>query len=238
MAFRSTKIMINVKRYRFVIFSLNSYDDAKILLEKMGGPEVPEEWKGGIKGITYSLGGVMNPPDMKVKLSTHNYFGTVKNSNILGYIQGSVEPDRYVFLSNHRDAWGYGSVDPSSGTAQLMEVARIFGTLLKQGWQPRRTIILASWAADEYGIEGSNEWVYHHLSKLMQRTVGLVNTDICVSGPICKPQTSPVLKDITINALKMADDPTTEGSRKYYEFWDDWTNQVACKLIAFTSALL
>ena len=149
----------------------------------------------------------------------------MKSSNVLGYIKGAIEPDRYVFLSNHRDAWGYGSVDPSSATAQLMEVARSFGSLLKSGWRPRRTIVLASWAAEESGLEGSYEWVYHHTAKLMSRTVGLVNTDICVSGPIAKPQASPVLKDIVINALKMADDPTTEGSRKYYEFWDEWTNQ-------------
>ena len=116
-------------------------------------------------------------------------------------------------------------MDPSSATAQLMEVARSFGSLLKSGWRPRRTIVLASWAAEESGLEGSYEWVYHHTAKLMSRTVGLVNTDICVSGPIVKPQASPVLKDIVVNALKMADDPTTEGSRKYYEFWDEWTNQ-------------
>ena len=70
------------------------------------------------------LVGSMKTPGFKVKLSTHNYFGNVKSSNVIGYVRGAVEPDRYVLLSNHRDAWGYGSVDPSSGTAQLMEVAR------------------------------------------------------------------------------------------------------------------
>ncbi len=191
----------------------------------MAGDPVPEDWKGQINNITYRLGGEMTS-GRKVKLSTHNYFGTVKSSNVLGYIRGSVEPDRYVFLSNHRDAWGYGSVDPSSGTAQLMEVARTFGNLLSKNWRPRRTIVLASWAAEEYGLEGSYEWVSQKISKLMQRSVGLVNTDICVSGPIVKPQASPVLKDIVINALKQADDPTTEGNRKYFEFWHEWTNQV------------
>ena len=134
-------------------------------------------------------------------------------------------------LSNHRDAWGYGSVDPSSATAQLMEVVRTFAKLKRDGWRPRRTIIFASWAAEEYGLEGSYEWVNQHVSKLMQRTVGLVNTDICVSGSIVKPQASPVLKDSVLNALKMADDPTTEGPRKYYEFWDEWTNQVQILII-------
>ena len=207
------------------------YDDAKVLLDKMGGDEVSPEWRGNITGITYRLGGVMEPSAFKVRLSTHNHFGNVKSSNILGYIKGSTEPDRYVFLSNHRDAWGYGAVDPSSGTAQLMEVARSFGNLLKSGWRPRRTIVLASFAAEESGLEGSHEWVHHHTAKLMSRTVGLVNTDICVSGPIVKPQASPVLKDIVINALKMADDPTTEGSRKYYEYWDEWTNQDKSKRV-------
>lgn len=114
------------------------YDDARILLEKMGGDPVPSDWQGKIQGLTYRLGGQMNPPEFKVRLSTHNYADTVKSSNVLGYIRGAVEPDRYVLLSNHRDAWGYGSVDPSSGTAQLMEVARSLGNLLKQNWRPRR----------------------------------------------------------------------------------------------------
>ena len=35
----------------------------------MGGDLVPEEWKGGIKNISYALGGVMNPPEFKVRLS-------------------------------------------------------------------------------------------------------------------------------------------------------------------------
>ena len=69
------------------------------------------------------------------------------------------------------------------------------------------------------------EFVYQHTAKLMHRTVGLVNTDICVSGPIVKPQASPVLTDSLIKALKMADNPNyPDGPKKYYEFWDQWTN--------------
>ena len=127
-------------------------------------------------------------------------------------------------LSNHRDAWGYGSVDPSSATAQLMEVVRSFGKLKNEGWRPRRTIIFASWAAEEYGLEGSYEWVYQHLTKVMHRTVGMVNTDICVSGPVVKPQSSPVLRDIVVESLKHSSDPTSDKERSYYEYWDEWTN--------------
>ena len=71
---------------------------------------------------------------------------------------------------------------------------------------------------------GSTEWVQHHTSKLMQRTVGLVNTDICVSGPIVRPQSSPVLADSFVRALKIADNPTESEHTNYYDFWYNWIN--------------
>ena len=88
---------------------------------------------------------------------------------MIGIIRGSVEPDRYVVIGNHRDAWGYGAVDPSSGTCSMMEIARVLGALARTGWRPRRTIIFASWASEEYGSLGSNEWVYDKVHKLMNR---------------------------------------------------------------------
>ena len=41
--------------------------------------------------------------------------------------------DRYVILGNHRDAWGFGAADPSSGTAQLLETVHVLGDFKKQG---------------------------------------------------------------------------------------------------------
>ncbi len=35
------------------------YDDAKMFLEKMGGPASPESWRGKIEGVEYRLGGEM-----------------------------------------------------------------------------------------------------------------------------------------------------------------------------------
>lgn len=42
--------------------------------------------------------------------------------NVIGVFEGAEEPDRYVILGNHRDAWTFGAVDPNSGTAALIEV--------------------------------------------------------------------------------------------------------------------
>ena len=86
----------------------------------------------------------------------------------MGIIRGSVEPDRYVMLGNHRDAWGYGDVDPSSGTTMLLEVARVLGAKVKSGnWRPRRTIMFLSWGAEEFGLMGSREFVEDFLFKMV-----------------------------------------------------------------------
>ena len=72
--------------------------------------------------------------------------------NVFAIIRGSEEPDRYVLLGNHRDAWTYGAVDPNSGTAVLLDIARRYALMMRQGWQPRRTIVLCSWDAEEFGM--------------------------------------------------------------------------------------
>jgi N-acetylated-alpha-linked acidic dipeptidase len=60
--------------------------------------------------------------------------------NVVATIRG--ETDETVIIGNHRDAWAYGAVDPSSGSAVLMEVARGLSSLRAQGWVPRRTLKL------------------------------------------------------------------------------------------------
>ncbi len=57
-----------------------------------------------------------------------------------------------MILGNHRDAWVYGAVDPNSGTASLLEVARGLAALVQAGWKPLRTIVLCSWDGEEYGL--------------------------------------------------------------------------------------
>ena len=49
-------------------------------------------------------------------------------------------------------AWVLGATDPSSGTVSILEVIRGLGILLKKGWRPLRTIVLASWDAEEVSI--------------------------------------------------------------------------------------
>ena len=201
------------------------YADARKLLEVMGGPEVPEAWRGGLPGLTYRFGPGTNDTShrgWKVRLVTHNYLKDVVDTNVIGVIRGEEEPDRYVLFSNHRDAWGYGASDPSSGTAALMETARVLGNLHKStGWRPRRTIVFASWAAEEYGMMGSIEFVHHHIQKIMDRAVAIINVDLCVFGDILAPQASPIVKDVFLEAIK-AVPSTVDPSQSYYEFLEGY----------------
>ena len=84
-------------------------------------------------------------------------------------------------MGNHRDAWVFGAVDPNSGTASMLEVGRGYGELLKKGWTPKRTIILCSWDAEEYGLIGSTEWVEENADELREKAVAYLNVDAAVS---------------------------------------------------------
>ncbi|MDG6146427.1 M28 family peptidase, partial [Lactococcus formosensis] len=73
-------------------------------------------------------------------------------------INGSAHPDQWVISGNHRDAWVFGGVDPSSGSTVLMETARVLGSLAQSGFRPARSIVLASWDAEEFALASSTEW--------------------------------------------------------------------------------
>ena len=102
---------------------------------------------------------------------------------VIGRINGSVSPDEWVIAGNHRDAWLYGGVDPSSGSAVLMEMARALGSLARNGMRPRRTIILASWDAEEFALTSSTEWGEEHERELRDKAIAYLNVDAAVSGP-------------------------------------------------------
>ncbi|MBN3300977.1 FOLH1 carboxypeptidase, partial [Amia calva] len=159
------------------------YDDAIKYLRIMGGPEVASAWRGKLN-VTYRLGPGFAEPhkNSKIKLYVQTYNERRMTKNVIGYIRGQYEPDRYVVLGSHRDAWVFGAVDPSSASAALMELSRAFGKLLEDGWRPRRSIVLCSWGAEEYGLIGSTEWIEELIQIIGTRAVAYLNVDIAVEG--------------------------------------------------------
>ena len=130
-----------------------SYDAAKPILEALGGPNVPTGWQGGLP-LAYHVG--PGPAEVHFRIEMDYQIRTIWN--VIATIKGEVEPDRWVMIGNHRDAWVYGAVDPGSGTAATLEMCRALGAAVKNGWKPRRTLVYASWDAEEYGLVGSTEW--------------------------------------------------------------------------------
>ncbi|XP_011543010.1 aminopeptidase NAALADL1 isoform X3 [Homo sapiens] len=168
------------------------FQDARDLLCNLNGTLAPATWQGAL-GCHYRLGPGFRPDgdfpaDSQVNVSVYNRLELRNSSNVLGIIRGAVEPDRYVLYGNHRDSWVHGAVDPSSGTAVLLELSRVLGTLLKKGtWRPRRSIVFASWGAEEFGLIGSTEFTEEFFNKLQERTVAYINVDISVFDPLTRP---------------------------------------------------
>jgi N-acetylated-alpha-linked acidic dipeptidase len=150
-----------------------SYADAQPLLAALTGRVAPEGWRGGL-GITYHIG----PGPAKVHLKVKSNWEPLKPLyNVIAKIPGATNPDEWVIRGNHHDAWVNGAEDPVSGMVAVLEEARAFGELLKQGWKPKRTIILCAWDGEEPGLLGSTEWAEEHIDELRAHAVAYINSD-------------------------------------------------------------
>ncbi|CAN9511561.1 unnamed protein product [Ophioblennius macclurei] len=208
-----------------------SADDAVNLLKHMGGLTPPSTWKGGLN-VSYRTGpgfldGVSKNRKVRMNIYTNNQVTRIYN--VIGKIKGALEPDRYVILGGHRDAWVFGGIDPMSGAAVVHETVRSAGSLLSKGWRPRRTIIFASWDAEEFGLLGSTEWAEDNAKVLQERAVAYINADSAIEGMYtlrvdCTPSLHTLVYDLT---KQIASPEEGEEGVSLYDSWhkrDNWTN--------------
>jgi N-acetylated-alpha-linked acidic dipeptidase len=191
-----------------------SYHDAAPILEAMDGPESPRDWQGGLP-FTYHLGGT---GAVKVHMNLVQDYKLRTIWDVVGTIDGT-DPEQkedWVVAGNHRDAWVYGAVDPNSGTAAMLEAVHGLGDLLKQGWKPKRRIVICSWDAEEEGLMGSTEWAEMH-AKELDHAVAYFNTDVGVSGPNFDASAVPSLKDFVREVTREV--PSPKGGT-VYEQWE------------------
>ena len=188
-----------------------SWHDAKPLLAQLDGPVAPPEWQGGLP-LKYRLGGNRVRVHVKIEMdnSTQSYYV------VEGRIRGAELPDEWVVLGNHRDAWVFGGVDPSSGTASMMELTRALGTLKKEGMRPRRTIVVCSWDGEEVGLTGSTEWGEQFAGELSKKAVAYINVDEATSGPNFHGQAVASLAPMLVEATHSLIDPS---GKTLYEAW-------------------
>ena len=180
-----------------------SYHDAAPILEALGGPSVPQGWQGALP-FRYHVG----PGGVTVHLVSKQDYQRRIIWDVIGTVKGTEYPDDWVVAGNHRDAWVYGAVDPSSGTAAMLEAVRGVGVLLHEGWRPKRTMVFCSWDAEEEGLIGSTEWAEQNAAAL-EKAVLYSNVDVAVSGPDFSASAVPSLKQFVREVTQSVPSPVT-----------------------------
>nr|XP_043632513.1 probable glutamate carboxypeptidase AMP1 [Erigeron canadensis] len=192
-----------------------SAETAEMILGSLEGARVPHFGSDGDLVEKFDRVGP-GPTFLNFTYQGENKVATIQN--VFAVIKGSEEPDRFVVLGNHRDAWTYGAVDPNSGTAALIDIGRRYSLMMRMGWIPQRTIVLCSWDAEEFGMIGSTEWVEQNLVNLGSKAVAYINVDCAVQGPGFFAAATPQLDDILVEVTKKVADPEFADST-LFEKW-------------------
>lgn len=154
------------------IFADLKYDEREIL-KTINGTHKPQSFTTGVTAR------------LKVKTGFWPEKGT---ANVLGKISGT-DPrlkNEFIILGAHMDHLGFtpdgeicnGADDNASGTAVVMEVARL---MKENRVRPKRTIVFALWAGEEQGLLGSTHYVNNPLFPL-DRTAVNINLDMVGQG--------------------------------------------------------
>uniref|UniRef100_A0A914XW32 Uncharacterized protein n=1 Tax=Plectus sambesii TaxID=2011161 RepID=A0A914XW32_9BILA len=207
------------------------YRDALPLFQNMNGPLVTgdfdngdDSWIGGMN-VSYR----MNSGTTTFRLTVNGYTEPRSIFDVTAMMYGSDEPDQWVLFGNHVDAWTYGSIDPNSGTAIALEMARVLTTVSKRtGWRPKRTIAFCQWDAEEYGLVGSTEYVEEYLKPLEARGVALINVDNVEGNVSLSAEGVPLLYRTLVNAAKLVPTPNpnelNSGRKTLLDSWQFWND--------------
>lgn len=192
-----------------------SWSNAAELLRDVRGTAIPQDWQGGLP-FRYHVGPGPVRARLVVRLDTAAH--AIKSIwNTYGTIRGTTYPDQMVVLGAHRDSWGPGAVDDVSGTVSVLEAARAIAEEVRAGRRPKRTIVFATWDAEEWGLIGSTEYVEQDSARLTSGGVAYLNQDVAVGGPTFGGGGSPSLRAVLRDVVKGIDDPSGRGS--VYAAW-------------------
>jgi N-acetylated-alpha-linked acidic dipeptidase len=156
------------------------YGNAGRIMSQLGGLSVPSGWQGGM-GFRYHLG----DDALRLRVAVWPQRGQrayKRIQNTFGFIRGSEAPSELVIIGAHRDAWSPGAVDNVSGTVSVLEAARAWGKLLSEGVRPKRSLVFATWDAEEWGLVGAIEWAEQMADTLRSVAVAYINQDVTASG--------------------------------------------------------
>lgn len=189
--------------------------NAQKLMQDLRGTDIPANWQGGMS-MRYHVG--PGPARAKVEVTTDAATaGTKTIWDTFGIIRGAEFPNEYVYIGGHRDGWGPGAADNVSGIVSVLESAQSVSDLMKKGWKPRRSIVFATWDAEEWGLVGSTEYVEDDSLKLMQGAVAYFNQDVAAQGPSFGGGGTPSMRGVLRDVLKTIPNPAGVGT--LYDAW-------------------
>ncbi len=190
------------------------YEAAIEILSRMTGPAAPPGWDAALDTEFRLVGG----PELRVRVRVNQPRKLTRATNVVGTLRGSEFPDEWFILGAHYDPWGFGAIDPNGGTAMLLTLAEALGELARdEECRPRRSIMIAHWDAEEYGIIGSTEWVEELREELEANAIAYINADGAVSGSNFGASSSPSLKAQIIEATRAVVYPET--GERLYDWW-------------------
>lgn len=181
------------------------YANAALLLRDLRGTAIPAAWQGGLP-FRYHVG--PGPVRARVAIATDTATKAYKTIwDTFGIVRGRELPDEMVIIGAHRDAWGPGAADNVSGTVSVLESARAVMEQVRKGERPRRTIVFATWDAEEWGLIGSTEYVEDDSLRLMKGAVAYLNQDVSAQGSSFGGGGSPSLRATLRDVVRQVDDP-------------------------------
>jgi N-acetylated-alpha-linked acidic dipeptidase len=200
-----------------------SYGNAAELLRGLGGKSIPQPWQGGLP-FRYHVG--PGPVQARIAVTTDATTNPYKQIwDTFGTIRGAEFPDEIVLVGGHCDAWGPGAADNVSGIVSVLEAARTIAEQVKAGKRPKRTIIFATWDAEEWGLLGSTEFVEEDSLRLSKSAVAYLNQDDVAQGPNFNGGGSPSLRGLLRDIAREVPDPSHQGS--VYDVWRKRANLAA-----------
>jgi len=199
-----------------------SWKEARKILERLAGPPAPSG--SGFQGalpFTYRLG----PSRGTVRLDVQMDASRRPIRNVIGKIAGR-DPNRWIVLGTHHDAWSFGGMDPGTGLSAVFETARGLAAMARSGWTPERTIVFAFWDAEEFGLIGSTEYAEAMQAELREKAIVYINTDLSMRGRFDGGGT-PSLRDFLVQVTR--DVPHFDGGGSVYDRWraEEWQRQPA-----------
>jgi Zn-dependent M28 family amino/carboxypeptidase len=122
---------------------------------------------------------------------------TVSTRNVVGILRGASRPTEGIVMGAHHDHLGIrepvngdaiynGAIDNASGVAGMLEIARTMAA----GPRPARSVVFASWAAEEQGLLGSDYYVNNPLFPLAKTAAAFTLDGLSHMGPTTEMEIS------------------------------------------------